>query len=108
MYTFFLIAYLLIAICLISLIMLQQGKNSDMCSSGAISSTTLFGSSGSDNFITKTTGILATIFFIINLIIVNITANVFNVKNKKWENISESTKNFKNIKTYENINDIPK
>lgn len=92
MYIALLIVFLLVAIGLIGLIMLQQGKGADMGSSfGAGASATLFGSSGSGNFMTRMTGILAAVFFIISLILGNMTANKYGT-GSKWENISEPAK----------------
>ncbi len=60
-----LIAHLLIALAIIGLILLQQGKGADMGASfGAGASQTLFGSDGSGNVLTKATAILATAFFV--------------------------------------------
>ena len=60
-----LIAHVLLAIAIIALILLQQGKGADMGASfGAGASQTLFGSQGSGNFLTRTTAILATLFFV--------------------------------------------
>ena len=65
MYEALLVIFLIVAIALVALIMLQQGKGADMGASfGAGASGTLFGSSGSANFMTRTTAILATLFFI--------------------------------------------
>lgn len=59
-----LIVHVLAAIAIIGLILLQQGKGSDMGASfGAGASQTLFGSSGSGNALTRGTAILATLFF---------------------------------------------
>lgn len=59
-----LIAHLLIALAIIGLIMLQQGKGADMGASfGAGASQTLFGTDGSGNVLTRATAILATAFF---------------------------------------------
>lgn len=59
-----LIAHLLIAVAIIGLIMLQQGKGADMGASfGAGASQTLFGSSGSGNVLTKATAWLVVLFF---------------------------------------------
>ena len=67
MYEALLVIFLIVAIALVALIMLQQGKGADMGASfGAGASGTLFGSSGSANFMTRTTAILATLFFIIS------------------------------------------
>ncbi len=76
MYEILLIVYLLIALFLIFMILIQQGKGADMGASfGAGSSNTLFGASGSGNFLTKTTTALATAFFVISIILGNLTAN---------------------------------
>jgi preprotein translocase subunit SecG len=59
-----LIAHLLIALAIIGLIMLQQGKGAEMGASfGSGASQTLFGSDGSTNVLTRSTAILATAFF---------------------------------------------
>jgi preprotein translocase subunit SecG len=57
-------AHLLIALAIIGLIMLQQGKGADIGASfGAGGSQTLFGSEGSGNVLTKATAWLAVLFF---------------------------------------------
>ncbi len=59
-----LVAHLLIALAIIGLIMLQQGKGADMGASfGAGASQTLFGSDGSGNVLTKATAWLVLLFF---------------------------------------------
>lgn len=63
MYQALLVVFLIVAIALVGMIMLQQGKGADMGASfGAGASGTVFGSSGSGNFMTRTTGILAALF----------------------------------------------
>ena len=60
----FLIIHLLVALAIIGLIMLQQGKGADVGASfGAGASQTLFGSDGSGNVIAKATAWLSAIFF---------------------------------------------
>ncbi|ETT04649.1 putative preprotein translocase, SecG subunit [Providencia alcalifaciens F90-2004] len=94
MYIALLVVFLLAAIGLIGLVMLQQGKGADMGASfGAGASATLFGSSGSGNFMTRMTGIFAAVFFVISLILGNMTANKYGTgAGSKWENISEPAK----------------
>ena len=76
LYQVLIIAYVLIALALIGLVLIQQGKGADMGASfGAGSSTTVFGSGGSGNFLTKTTTWLAIGFFVISLVLGNLTAN---------------------------------
>lgn len=59
-----LIVHLLIALAIIGLIMLQQGKGADAGASfGAGASQTVFGSAGSTNALTKATAWLAVLFF---------------------------------------------
>ena len=76
LYQVLIVIYLIVALCLIGLILIQQGKGADMGASfGAGSSATIFGSSGSGNFLTKTTTWLAIAFFAISLVLGNLTAN---------------------------------
>ena len=76
MYEVLVVVYLLVALGLIGLILIQQGKGADMGASfGAGASGTLFGSSGSGNFLTRTTAILAIAFFTLSLLIGNLSAN---------------------------------
>ena len=66
--------YILISISLILIILLQQGKGSDIGSAfGAGSSNTMCGSSSSSNPLTKVTAILAAIFLILSLSITYIS-----------------------------------
>lgn len=75
-YEVLLVAYLIVALVLVGFVLIQQGKGADMGASfGSGGSNTVFGSSGSGNFMTRTTGILATLFFLISLILGNLTAN---------------------------------
>jgi preprotein translocase subunit SecG len=75
LYEVLLVAYLIVAIMLVGFVLLQQGKGAEMGASfGAGGSNTVFGSGGSGNFMTRTTAILATLFFTISLIIGGITA----------------------------------
>ncbi|WP_448565469.1 preprotein translocase subunit SecG [Thalassotalea ganghwensis] len=76
MYQILIVVYLIVALCLIGLVLIQQGKGADMGASfGAGSSATIFGSSGSGNFLTKATTWLAIAFFAISLVLGNLTAN---------------------------------
>ena len=90
MYEALLVVFLIVAIGLVGLVMLQQGKGADMGASfGAGASATLFGSSGSGNFMTRMTALLATLFFIISLVLGNINSNKTN-KGSEWENYQKS------------------
>ena len=66
--------YILVSISLVLIILLQQGKGSDIGSAfGAGSSNTMFGSSSSSNPLTKVTAIIAAIFLILSLSITYIS-----------------------------------
>ena len=76
MYEILLVVYLVIAIALIGFILLQKSKGGGMGASfGAGASGTVFGSSGSGNFLTKTTTFLAIGFFAVALALGNMTSN---------------------------------
>ena len=66
--TALLVIHIVIAAALIGLVLLQQGKGADMGAAfGAGASATVFGARGSGSFLTRTTAILATVFFITSL-----------------------------------------
>ncbi len=88
LYQVLIIAYVIIAIALIGLVLIQQGKGADMGASfGAGSSATVFGSGGSGNFLTSATTYLAVAFFAISLILGNLTANRTKAVDE-WNNLS--------------------
>ena len=63
-----LIFHVTIAILIVALILVQKGKGADMGSAfGAGASGTIFGAKGSANFLSRTTAVLATIFFLTSL-----------------------------------------
>src|SRR6266545_2911422 len=62
------IAHVLVALGIIGLVLLQHGKGADMGSGfGGGASGSLFGATGSANFLSRTTAVLAAIFFILSL-----------------------------------------
>ena len=88
LYQVLIVVYLIVALCLIGLVLIQQGKGADMGASfGAGSSATIFGSSGSGNFLTKATTWLAVAFFVISLVLGNLTANKTKAVDE-WNNLS--------------------
>jgi preprotein translocase subunit SecG len=86
-YEILVIVYLIVAVMLIGFVLIQQGKGAGMGASfGSGGSNTVFGSTGSGNFLTRTTAVLATLFFVISLILGNQTAD----KEKsvdEWQNL---------------------
>ena len=65
-----LVIQMIAAIVMIGLVLLQQGKGADMGAAfGSGTSGSLFGASGGANFMSRTTGILAAVFFTSTLIL---------------------------------------
>src|SRR5476649_2065384 len=70
-----LVVHVLVAVGVIVLVLLQQGKGAEAGASfGGGASQTVFGSQGSGNFLTRTTAILVTVFFISSLVLGKLTA----------------------------------
>ena len=62
------VLHVLVAIAIIGLVLLQHGKGADMGSGfGGGASASLFGATGSANFLSRATAILATVFFLSSL-----------------------------------------
>lgn len=62
------ILHLLVAGSVIALVLLQHGKGADMGAAfGSGASGSLFGATGSANFLSRTTAVLATLFFLTSL-----------------------------------------
>ncbi|MGE4348989.1 MAG: preprotein translocase subunit SecG [Candidatus Berkiella sp.] len=70
MYGVLLAIHVIVAICLIGFILIQQGKGAQAGAAfGSGASQTVFGSQGSGNFLSKVTTYLAVVFFILNLVL---------------------------------------
>ena len=68
LYNVLLIILIVVSVAMIVLILMQQGKGADAGAAfGSGASGTVFGSQGSANFLSRTTGILATVFFLVAL-----------------------------------------
>jgi preprotein translocase subunit SecG len=62
------VVHVLVALAIIGLVLLQHGKGADMGSGfGGGASGSLFGATGSANFLSRTTAVLAAIFFLLSL-----------------------------------------
>jgi len=90
MYEILIIVFLIVAIAIIGLVLIQKGKGADMGASfGAGASATLFGSGGTGNFLTRTTTILGVLFFIISIALSNIGSR--KTSNDGFWNLEEGT-----------------
>jgi preprotein translocase subunit SecG len=70
-YLFFLVlmVHILAAIGVIGLVLVQHGKGADMGAAfGSGASGSLFGATGSANFLSRATAVLATVFFVTSLL----------------------------------------
>lgn len=86
MYGILIVVYLVIAVAIVSLVLIQKGKGADMGASfGAGASATLFGSAGTGNFLTRTTTILGILFFILSIVLANLDSK------KTFYNIGDDT-----------------
>src|SRR5947208_14984878 len=74
--TTLLVVHVLVAAALIGFVLLQHGKGADMGAAfGSGSSGSLFGAAGSANFLSRTTAVLATVFFLSSLGLTYLGAN---------------------------------
>ncbi|WP_343229212.1 preprotein translocase subunit SecG [Psychrobium sp. MM17-31] len=88
MYEVLIVIYLIVALAIIGLVLIQQGKGADMGASfGSGASGSVFGSSGAGSFLTRSTGVLATLFFIISLLLGTLTSERSN-KTSEFENLA--------------------
>lgn len=74
-----LVVQLLAAIAMIGLVLVQHGKGADMGASfGSGASGSLFGATGSANFLSRATAVCATVFFLstLSLVFINSKASV--------------------------------
>jgi preprotein translocase subunit SecG len=66
--TVLLVVHIFVALALIGLVLLQHGKGADMGAAfGSGASTTVFGARGSGSFMSRSTAVLATVFFLTSL-----------------------------------------
>jgi preprotein translocase subunit SecG len=70
------ILHLLVAVTLVGLVLLQHGKGADMGAAfGSGASGSLFGASGSANFLSRATAIAATVFFMTSVALTYFSLN---------------------------------
>jgi len=70
------VVHVVVALAIIGLVLLQHGKGADMGSGfGGGASSSLFGATGSANFLSRATAVLATLFFVLSLVLAYIATN---------------------------------
>ncbi|QAU34708.1 preprotein translocase subunit SecG [Janthinobacterium sp. 17J80-10] len=88
LFTVVIVVQVLSALTIIGLVLLQHGKGADMGAAfGSGASGSLFGASGSSNFLSKSTGVAATIFFCATLALAYIGNKPGAVKGGVMENL---------------------
>lgn len=76
MQTIVVVVHVIVAIVIVGLVLLQQGKGADAGASfGAGASQTVFGASGSGNFLVRATTVAATLFFVTSLLLAVFASN---------------------------------
>lgn len=90
MYQVLLFIYVVVAIALIGFILVQQGKGANAGASFGGASGTMFGSAGAGNFLTRTSAILATAFFVIALVLGNMNSHKGNVQKGTFDDLSQA------------------
>lgn len=80
LFSIVLTVHVIVGLCVIGLVLMQHGKGADAGAAfgggGGGSAGSLFGSSGSANFLSRTTGILAAVFFVTSLGLTFLSNNV--------------------------------
>lgn len=74
MYTVIIVLFVLNAVTLVGFVLLQQGKGADAGAAfGSGASATVFGARGSANFLSRTTAVLATTFFVLAMVLAHLS-----------------------------------
>jgi len=106
--------HLAVAVALVALVLVQQGKGADMGAAfGSGASQTVFGAQGSGSFLTRTTAVLATVFFLTSLTLAyfsgqsNTSSSVVDTAISAPANFSEPATDVPAIPPMEGFSDIP-
>ena len=94
-----LVIHVIIAVSLVALVLLQQGKGAEAGAAfGAGASGTVFGSKGSSSFLTRTTGVLAALFFTTSL-----TLFVLATESKTINSVVDQVEATQSVEKSENV-----
>ena len=89
-----LIVHILVAVAIVGLVLIQHGKGADAGAAfgagGGGASGSVFGAQGSSNFLSRSTGMLATVFFITSLSLAYTAKNAVDEKSL-MERVQEQT-----------------
>lgn len=87
-----LVVHILAAFGVIGLVLVQHGKGADMGAAfGSGASGSLFGATGSANFLSRTTAVLATVFFVTSLLLAYVASSAPKTTGSVMQDTVEST-----------------
>jgi len=87
-----LVVHILAALGVIGLVLVQHGKGADMGAAfGSGASGSLFGATGSANFLSRTTAVLATVFFATSLLLAYVASSAPKTTGSVMQDTVEST-----------------
>ena len=89
MYQALMIVHVLVAVAIVGLVMLQQGRGADAGAGFGGASNSVFGARGAASFLSRTTAIMATIFFTTSLSLAYLASNKDNGKVKDIMDVPE-------------------
>lgn len=91
LFSVILVAHILVGLCVCGLVLMQHGKGADMGAAfGSGASGSLFGATGSANFLSRTTAILASVFFATSLTLAYLASNKPKTSGSVMENAVQS------------------
>jgi len=86
-----LVAHILVGLGICGLVLMQHGKGADMGAAfGSGASGSLFGATGSANFLSRTTAVLAAVFFVTSLTLAYLASNKPKTSGSVMENAVQS------------------
>jgi preprotein translocase subunit SecG len=86
MYQALMVVHVLIALTIVGLVMIQQGRGADAGAGFGGASNSVFGARGAASFLSRTTAILATLFFVTSLALAYLATN----KDNKIQDLMET------------------
>ena len=104
MSSYILFAHVLIAISVICFVLLQRGKGAEAGASFGGASQSIFGASGSGNFLTKTTSVLMALFFATSLALVYLAKTDYEARNVISTSTVDSVENLMEAIPTEEVN----
>ena len=91
LFSVILVAHILVGLAVCGLVLMQHGKGADMGAAfGSGASGSLFGATGSANFLSRSTAVLAAIFFVTSLALAYIASNKPKTSGSVMENAVQS------------------